>query len=89
MAPAILPDSISTTAVPARAMTDGPPDSLDGFAFGVFPSATNDGTAAPALITSAALFKIVLRSMPVPLLDGFPDPLFFFMVAPSYLVCFP
>jgi hypothetical protein len=79
MAPAILPDSISTTAVPACAMTEDSPTSYEADALGAFPVEVHDCIAAPAPTTSAALFRIVLRPISVPLLDSVSDPLRFFI----------
>ena len=80
MAPAILPDSISTTAAPSRAITEEFSLPYEGDVLGSFSVEIHDGMAAPAPTTSAALFKIVLRSMSAPSPDGVSDPLFFFII---------
>jgi hypothetical protein len=80
MAPAIFPDSVSTTAVSAPAKTEESPTPYDADALGTFPAELYDCMAAPAPTTSAALFSIVRRPMPVPWLDCVPDPLLFFIV---------
>ena len=66
-------------------MTEASPTADEAVAPGSLWAAVNKGIAVPAQTTSAALFKIVRRPMAVPLLNGIPGPLFFFIIAHSLI----